>query len=171
MTTQAARARSEPTLVDRGFQVAYVCAYRGMRVYWKLRHPSTHGTHVALWNRGEVLLVRNSYVPYFVFPGGYVRRSETARQAAQRELLEEVGVAAAAEELKLVLDENHEWEGKREHTEIYALNVAERPTVQVDHREVVEASWWLPQRALSLDLFPPVRRVIEQYAKGGAQAQ
>jgi len=110
-------------------------------------------------------------VPYFVFPGGYVRRSETARQAAQRELLEEVGVAAAAEELKLVLDENHEWEGKREHTEIYALNVAERPTVQVDHREVVEASWWLPQRALSLDLFPPVRRVIEQYAKGGAQAQ
>jgi 8-oxo-dGTP diphosphatase len=167
MTTPAIRAHTEPTFVDRGFQVAYVCAYRGMRMYWKLRHPATHGTHVALWNRGEVLLVRNSYVPYYVFPGGYVRRGETARQAAQRELLEEVGVAVTPDELKLVLDEKHEWEGKREHTEIYALEVAERPRVQVDHREVVDASWWPPERALSLDLFPPVRHALER-AKAGA---
>jgi ADP-ribose pyrophosphatase YjhB (NUDIX family) len=139
-----------------------------MKLYWKLRHPTTHGAHVALWNRGEVLLVRNSYVPYYVFPGGYVRHGETARRAAQRELLEEVGVAASPDELKLVLDENHEWEGKKEHTEIYALDVAERPNVQVDHREVVEASWWRPERALSLDLFPPVRHALEQLAKSGA---
>jgi hypothetical protein len=32
----------------------------------------------------------------------------------------------------------------------------------VDHREVVEAAWWPPERALSLELFPPLRDVIEQ---------
>jgi 8-oxo-dGTP diphosphatase len=122
---------------------------------------------VALWNRGEVLLVRNSYVPYYVLPGGYVRRGETSREAARRELFEEVGVEAKPDQLELVLDENHVWEGKREHTEIYKLDVAERPSVQVDHREVVEASWWLPQRALALDLFPPVRRALERRTKGG----
>jgi hypothetical protein len=63
-----------PSLIDRGFQLAYVCAYRMMRVYWMLRRPATHGALVALWNGGEVLLVKNSYARYYGLPGGYVRR-------------------------------------------------------------------------------------------------
>jgi 8-oxo-dGTP diphosphatase len=148
--------------VDRGFQLAYVCAYQVMRAYWRVRHPTTHGTLVALWNRGEVLLVRNSYVPYYGLPGGYVRRGETPRQAALRELVEEVGISAQADELELVLDETNEWEGKHDHVQIFALDLTARPNVVVDHREVVEASWWSPERARSLDLFPPLRRVLEQ---------
>jgi 8-oxo-dGTP diphosphatase len=154
--------RSEPTLVDRGFQLAYVCAYRAMRTYWKVRRPTTHGTLIALWSRGEVLLVRNSYVPYYGLPGGYLRRGETARDAAVRELHEEVGITADAAQLELVLDRTHEWEGKLDHVQIFALEVPSRPSVEVDHREVVEAAWWPPERALSLELFPPLRDVIEQ---------
>jgi 8-oxo-dGTP diphosphatase len=135
-----------------------------MRTYWKLRHPTTHGSLVALWNGGEVLLVRNSYVPYYSLPGGYLRRGETARDAAVRELLEEVGVSAAPDQLVPVLDRTHEWEGKLDHVEIFALDVPFRPDVGVDHREVVEASWWQPERALSLELFPPLRSVLEQRA-------
>jgi 8-oxo-dGTP diphosphatase len=154
--------RSEPTLVDRGFQLAYVCAYRAMRTYWKVRRPTTHGTLIALWSRGEVLLVRNSYVPYYGLPGGYLRRGETARDAAVRELHEEVGITADAAQLELVLDRTHEWEGKLDQVQIFALDVPSRPSVEVDHREVVEAAWWPPERALSLELFPPLRDVIEQ---------
>jgi 8-oxo-dGTP diphosphatase len=165
MTDKSTADRSEPTLVDRGFQLAYVCAYQMMRMYWRVRHPTTHGTLVALWNRGEVLLVRNSYVHYYSLPGGYVRHGENARQAALRELSEEVGVAAKAEELELVLDETHEWEGKHDHVHIFALDVPTRPKVELDHREVIEASWWSPEGALSLDLFPPLRRVLEQRAR------
>ena len=62
-----------PTVVDRGFQFAYVCAYQLMRTYWRLSRPNTHGTLVTMWNAGEVLLVRNSYVNYYSAPGGYVR--------------------------------------------------------------------------------------------------
>jgi 8-oxo-dGTP pyrophosphatase MutT (NUDIX family) len=82
------RAMNQPTLVDRGFQVAYAGAYRMMRVYWRLRHPVTNGALVALWNRDELLLVRNSYVPYHCLPGGYVHRGESPRDAAVRELVE-----------------------------------------------------------------------------------
>jgi 8-oxo-dGTP diphosphatase len=154
------RTMSRPTLVDRGFQLAYVGAYRMMRMYWKLRHPVTHGALVALWNREEVLLVRNSYVPYYCLPGGYVRQGESGRDAAIRELAEEVNVSAKAEELELALEERHEWEGKKDHVMIFALEVALRPEINVDHREVLEASWFSPERALSLDLFPPVRHML-----------
>jgi 8-oxo-dGTP diphosphatase len=151
-----------PTFVDRGFQLAYVCAYRLMRSYWRLRHPTTHGSLVAIWNRGEVLLVRNSYVPYYGLPGGYVRRGESARDAAMRELFEEVGVTAKSDDLRLLLEETHEWEGKHDHVQIFALELPNRPTIAVDNREVVEASWWPPSRALSLNLFPPLRHVLER---------
>ncbi len=161
MNESARRNEAGPTLVDRGFQLAYVCAYRLMRGYWALRHPETHGALVVIRSGGEVLLVRNSYVPYYSLPGGYVQRHETARQAALRELTEEVGVSVSAEALELVRDETHDWEGKRDHVEIFTLEVAVRPNVFVDHREVVEASWWSPERALSLNLFPPLRRVLE----------
>jgi ADP-ribose pyrophosphatase YjhB (NUDIX family) len=153
--------RTEPTLVDRGFQLAYVCAYRAMRTYWRVRRPTTHGTIIALWNRGEVLLVRNSYVPYYSAPGGYIRAGETARDAVVRELREEVGIEADPASIEFELDRTHEWEGKHDHVQIFSLDLPERPEIAVDNREVIEASWWAPEAALRLDLFPPLRDVIE----------
>lgn len=155
-------SKSGPNIVDRAYQVAYVCAYRLMRTYWGIRRPTTHGALVALWHEGEVLLVRNSYVPYYSAPGGYVHRGESSVQAALRELREEVGVYAQPEELTRVIDETHDWEGKRDHVEIFSLDLAHRPNVQVDHREVIQAEWVSPEHALLLDVFPPLRRAIEQ---------
>jgi len=151
-----------PTLVDRAYQLAYVCAYRVMRTYWRVRKPTTHGALVVLWHEGELLLVRNSYVRYYSLPGGYLRRGETSRQAAIRELAEEVGISARPDELALALDSAHVWEGKRDHVELFELELAERPQVRVDQREVIEARWVSPVEALGLDLFPPLRRVIEK---------
>jgi 8-oxo-dGTP pyrophosphatase MutT (NUDIX family) len=153
---------SGPTVLDRGYQLAYVCAYQVMRVVWRLRHPTTHGALVMLWNAGELLLVRNSYVRFYSLPGGYVHRGESSRDAALRELKEEVGVAAPRDELELCVDETHDWEGKKDHVEIFSLDVPVRPPVSVDHREVVHAAWFSPERALELDLFPPLRRAIER---------
>jgi ADP-ribose pyrophosphatase YjhB (NUDIX family) len=156
-----------PTVVDRAFQLAYVCAYRLMRVYWKVRRPTTHGALVAVWQGGEVLLVKNSYVPYYTAPGGYVRSNESGRDAALRELREEVGVSVTPEKLKPALDETHDWEGKRDHVEIFNLDLDERPTVAVDHREVVAASWMRPETAIGLELFPPLRQVIRNRIEAG----
>ncbi|MBN2195371.1 MAG: NUDIX hydrolase [Polyangiaceae bacterium] len=156
------RASSRPTPVDRLFQLAYVCAYQMMRVYWALRRPSTHGALVLVWHEGRVLIVKNSYVRYHSLPGGYVRHHETGREAALRELREEVGVAAHADALELVLDQTNEWEGKLDRVEFFALEVSARPAIAVDHREVVSADWYLPAEALRLELFPPLRTVLER---------
>lgn len=149
-----------PSPVDKAFQLAYVCAYRLMRTYWTLRHPRTHGALVALFNAGDVLLVRNSYVPYYSLPGGYVQSTETGLEAALRELREEVNVTVAAGELSPLLDEQHDWEGKREHIEIFGVEIGERPVLVIDHREVVAADWFSLDAALQLELFPPLRRVL-----------
>ena len=152
--------RATPSLLDRVVQLCYFVAYRAMRIYWRVRHPSTKGALVAIWSGGQVLLVRNSYIPYYSAPGGYVRPQENAREAALRELLEEVGMSARLEDLELALDVTHEWEGKRDHVQIFNLRVNERPVLHIDHREVVEATWFTPRDVLGLDVFPPLKRAI-----------
>jgi len=155
-------------MIDLAYRVTYRAAYKVMRVYWKALRPQVHGALVAIWNGGEILLVKNSYVRYYSLPGGYVHRKETGLEAAIRELLEETGVRAAPSDLHLALDQQHDWEGKREHIEIFELDLAHRPTVKVDNREVVEARFFAPEAALKLELFGPLRKVIERRVEKAA---
>jgi ADP-ribose pyrophosphatase YjhB (NUDIX family) len=157
-------------LIDLFFRIAYRNAYQMMRIYWAIRRPQVHGALVAIWHDGQILLVKNSYVPYHSLPGGYVRSNETGRDAAVRELREETGIRIEPAELKSVIDEHHQWEGKREHIEIFDLDVTERPHVQVDNREVVQAGFYTPEEALKMTIFPPIRRVIEQRMSTSARA-
>jgi 8-oxo-dGTP diphosphatase len=145
------------------FRVAYRCAYRLMRVYWATVHPSTHGALVAVWWQGQILLVRNSYVPYYSLPGGYVRPWESGTQAAVRELREEAGLTARPEQLKRAVDLTHQWEGKSDHVEIFELDVDQPFRVEVDNREVVSAEFFDPGEALKLNLFPPIRDAIKHH--------
>jgi 8-oxo-dGTP diphosphatase len=149
-------------MIDGLYRVAYRGAYRMMRVYWKVMRPQVHGALVAIWHHGEILLVKNSYVPYYSLPGGYVQHGETGRAAAIRELIEETGIRASASDLRLALDQQHQWEGKREHIEIFELEVSTRPTIKVDNREVIAATFFPPRKALELQLFEPLRKVVEK---------
>ena len=167
-TAAAPPVPAGPSAVDLCFRVAYRVAYRLMRTYWAVRRPSTHGALVSLWHNGELLLVQNSYVPYRSLPGGYVGRAETSRQAAIRELREEIGISARPEELEKVFDEVKEWEGKKDHVEIFALELNRRPEIRIDQREVVAAGWFSPEQALTLNLFPPIRKIIEQRQRAAA---
>lgn len=156
--------------LDRSFQLAYKVAYRMMRFYWGVRRPATHGALVTLWNDGELLLIQNSYVNYRSLPGGYVGRYETGAEAAVRELREEIGVTARPDQLEKVYDEVKDWEGKRDHVEVFKLTLAARPSVRIDHREVIDAGWYSPEKALELDLFPPIRLILEGMLREQAKA-
>jgi 8-oxo-dGTP pyrophosphatase MutT (NUDIX family) len=153
-------------MLDALFRLAYRGAYRMMRVYWRLANPQTHGALVLIWHEGKVLLVKNSYVPYHSAPGGYVHDGEKSRDAAARELREETGLRVAPEELVPALNKWHDWEGKREHIEIFELETNELPDIQVDNREVVAASFYSPEQALTLTVFPPLREVIARRVAG-----
>lgn len=151
-----------PTYADLAFQLGYMAAYRLMRAYWHLRKPTTHGALVALWCRGEVLLVRQSYLPYYSAPGGYLQRGERARDAARRELMEELSLEIDKETLSLALETTHEWEGKHDHVTIFSVDLPDRPRISLDYREVVEAFWFRPEQVRELDVFPPLKQAIAQ---------
>jgi 8-oxo-dGTP pyrophosphatase MutT (NUDIX family) len=86
---------------------------------------------------------------------------ETAREAAVRELREEVGILVRADELREVDNRVHAHNGKLDHVVIFDLELAMRPKVVVDNREIVAATFYPPDEALALPLFPPIRDVIE----------
>ena len=149
------------SIIDFAYRMAYRAAYQAMRVYWRLARPITRGALVAIWNNGEILLVKNSYVDYYCVPGGYLKGTETPVEAAVRELAEEVSIRVSPEALKLGLAETHTWEGKTDVVSIFDLDVEERPVFRVDNREVTDAEFFSPHYALEIKLFPPLRRHIE----------
>ena len=158
----AALGGYESLMIDACYRLAYRFAYRAMRVYWKLAKPLKHGALVAIWHQGRILLVKNSYVDYYSLPGGYVRKHEGPKDAAARELREELSLRVEPEQLSLKTDVTHDWEGRRDHVVIFDLELDDPPRVQVDNREVVAAEFLTKQEALERDLFPPLRRHIEQ---------
>ena len=91
-------------MVDRIYRWLLWCAFRALRVSRRLRTPLIHGAYVAVWSRGQLLLIRNSYKPGDTLPAGGLKRGESHRQAARRELAEEVGIDVAAEQLEFVCE-------------------------------------------------------------------
>ncbi len=61
--------------------------------WFRLTEGLTLGVRVLVLNpQGEILLVRHTYAPGWLLPGGGVERGEIAEEAAAREVLEETGI-------------------------------------------------------------------------------
>ncbi len=60
----------------------------------RLTRGMTLGSRVAAVQGDEVMLVKQSYAPGWILPGGGVERGETFVDAAIREVLEEAGLVA-----------------------------------------------------------------------------
>ena len=65
--------------------------------WFRLTRGLTLGVRVLVQNpQGHILLVRHTYSPGWLLPGGGVERGEIAEEAAAREVLEETGVSVLA---------------------------------------------------------------------------
>lgn len=155
-----------PGLVDRMFQGIFYLAYRLHLVWTFLFRPECHGVWVAVWCRGEILLIKNSYRNTITLPGGGIERGEVAEQAAMRELREEVGIESAPGDLRLWGQYLSHVEYKRDHINLFELELPQRPEIRLDNREVAWADICRPEQALSLALFPALRTYLEDKMAG-----
>lgn len=148
-------------LVDLPIRTVYRVAHLGLRTWWLVRRPHTHGALVAVWNEGELLLIRSSYRKAHSLPGGYVKRGEDARLAAARELREETSLDVVPSRL------THTWHGARpfesrtDELDIFELEVDARPIVPVNNREIVWAGWRSAAQAREMNVVPHLREYLD----------
>lgn len=144
-------------VVDLGFRTAYRVAHRLLRAYWSVRKPTTHGALVALWNCGQLLLIKNSYRTHYTLPGGYIRDGETAEEAGARELREECRIRVTANDVREVYDGTKAFENRNDRVTIVELELDDRPEFHVDRREVVWAGFRDPADVLAMPIVPHLR--------------
>ncbi len=142
------------------WRVALRIAYRAALGDWFLFRPETKGVYVAVWWGSQVLLIKNSYKSKQTFPAGGVKRNECDKEAALRELHEEVG-------LRLVQDDLHiggrfvsRDEYKTDKSVLFEAHLNDEPSIDLDHREVVHAEFLELREACRRELVPVVRQYL-----------
>ena len=86
-------------LLIRLRRVGYRGAYVGLRIWWFVGRPHTHGVKLLVHDdHGRVLFVRHTYGDRssWELPGGGIRRREAPLAAARREAHEELGAELSA---------------------------------------------------------------------------
>ena len=151
---------------DRLWRWAYRLAFRIARLWWWLCRPNHHGTAVAVWQEGRVLVLQQSYRPNPAWPGGGIRRGEDAREAARRELAEEVGLHVEADELHLACAVVVDWDFGHDHVRVFELRLGGEPRITIDNREIVAAHFVDPAALLVREDLPPFIRAYLEGARG-----
>jgi 8-oxo-dGTP pyrophosphatase MutT (NUDIX family) len=133
------------------------------RVRLRITRPITLGVRVLLARDGCILLVRHTYHPGWLLPGGGVKRGETLEQAARREVHEETGLTTGTLHLMGVF--TNFYESKSDHVAVFSSTEFDPAQLRRDPWEI-EAAQFFPLNALPQDLLPGHRRRIEAFIKG-----
>jgi 8-oxo-dGTP pyrophosphatase MutT (NUDIX family) len=144
-------------------RVAIRIAYAGLRTYWFLARPSIVGVKCVLTHGDDVLLVRHTYGNRaWDLPGGTVKRREAPRDAARREMNEELGrrIEDWIPLGELFVNTNHH----DDNLHLFQARVADQ-TVDPNLTELAEAAWF-PRDALPTDLARFVRPILIRVRTG-----
>lgn len=147
-----------PGFADRLWRFAYRVGFRIVRQWWRLRRPHHDGAVVAVWLRGRVLVVQQSYRTNLSWPGGGIRRGEAPEHAARRELREELGLAVPPGGLALAREMVVDWDFRRDRVRIFELRLEAEPAIRIDNREIVAARFVEPRELLAARNLPPFIR-------------
>jgi 8-oxo-dGTP pyrophosphatase MutT (NUDIX family) len=146
--------------LDRCFRVAFRLAYPCAEIVWRYRRHD--GVQIVVWLDDRVLGVLHSYRPGWAVPGGGIKHGEDHRCAARRELWEEVGVAIAETDLRLVV--TRQKTGGRGFCYLYETRLPAEPDLRIDCREIVAAQFLSP-----IDLIAVQDNFITRYLRAQAR--
>lgn len=127
----------------------------------------TLGTRVAALDGDRILLLRQTYLPGWHFPGGGVEPGETPAASCAREMEEETGYRAAAPLELQGLMLNTGPVTNRDFIAFYVCRSVERVAERPPDHEVAEVRWF-ELSALPDDLTAPTRRRIAELRTGAA---
>jgi ADP-ribose pyrophosphatase YjhB (NUDIX family) len=138
-------------------RLSYQCAYVLLRIYWLLARPRVSGVKCVITAGPEVLLVRHTYGSRrWNLPGGAVKRGESPRDAAAREMAEELGIASVPwSALGTVRVQQH---GRRDTLHCFAAELDDH-RLTIDQVEIAAARWF-PRDELPPRLGRYVRRIV-----------
>jgi ADP-ribose pyrophosphatase YjhB (NUDIX family) len=136
------------------------------RIYLFFFRPVKTGVRVMLLKDGQVLLVRQTYMPGWFMPGGGVKRGETLEAAARREVREETGIEMETIGLLGAYTNLKEW--KTDHNIVFVSKDFRMSGLH--DREIAEVRLF-PLDALPEDLWPGHRVRLEEVRRGGAPPQ
>jgi 8-oxo-dGTP pyrophosphatase MutT (NUDIX family) len=124
-----------------------------VRAYWFLFVPDTYGVKVVLEKNDKILLVRHTYGSGdWTFPGGSIENDEVPKDAARREIIEELGIHISDIAVCDTFVSTHEY--KRDHITVCFTVVDTH--IHADPFEIAEADWYQP------DNIPDLHPVGEQ---------
>ena len=134
------------------------------RIWFRLSRPMTLGARAIVEREdGHVLLVRHTYMPGLLFPGGGVERAETILSSLYRELEEEGGLRISSEPALIGIFSNHKIM-RNDHVALYHVKPGTWTTFRDPiGREISELVWCDPN-APPEDTTPGTkRRLAELY--------
>jgi 8-oxo-dGTP pyrophosphatase MutT (NUDIX family) len=134
----------------------------------RILRGKTLGARIAVFDaQNRILLVRHTYAPGWILPGGGVERGETLRKAALRELVEEGGIIA--QELSLHGMFSNEAIFPGDHVACYIVRKFEQQHWKPD-LEIAEAKFFALD-GLPSDITGGSKRRIDEICYGAALAE
>ncbi|MCF4099084.1 NUDIX domain-containing protein [Maritalea mediterranea] len=130
----------------------------------------TIGARIMLVDGERVLLIRQTYVRGWQFPGGGVEPGETALEAGMRETFEETGLRVQGSPRLHGVFHNDNGLSIRDHVCFYVATAFDEVHEFRPNAEIVEMGWFHHQD-LPEDINDGVRRRVDEYFNNAPPAE
>ena len=132
--------------------------YHSYTIYFKTRAITKPRSRVVLQSAtGQIFLVKNWIGSgNWQLPGGRINKQENPRQAAIREIKEELGLKLSSSQLSPIAAENLSGS-----LSIYHCQLIGQPTINYNKKEIIAGQWFKPHQLTNLNLVDSSKQALQ----------